>query len=190
VHVVTLSVIGAGANPVLPHFRMERLVERSGAPYTHLRPSFFMQNLSTTYREAIRDRGELFIPAGDGRTSFVDVRDIAEVAAHVLGVRQHYGQAYTLTGPEALTYCEVAETLSRELGRPIRYAAPSPSAFRQRLREEGASADYARVLSRIYLVARLGLAGRLTPDAERLLGRPPTSLAAFVRDSAASWMST
>jgi uncharacterized protein YbjT (DUF2867 family) len=89
--VVVLSVMGAGGNPLLPHHGMEGLVRRAGLRFSMLRPSFFMQNLSTTYRADIRDRGLIEVPAGDGRTSFIDVRDVAEVAARVLGRAEHLG---------------------------------------------------------------------------------------------------
>jgi uncharacterized protein YbjT (DUF2867 family) len=186
-HVVTLSVMGAGSNPLVPHHAMEKLVRRAGLPYTHLRPSFFMQNLSTTYREEIRDRGEIFVPAGRGRTSFIDVRDIAEVAARVLGDAAYHGRAYTLTGSEALTYFEVAEIFTRGLGRPFRYANPTPREFKQRLREQGAPENFIRVLASIYFIARHGLAARVTPETEQLLGRAPITLEQFIRDHAALW---
>lgn len=189
-HIVTLSVLGAGSNPLVPHHKMEKLVTRSGAPFTHLRPGFFMQNLSTTYRTAIRDHGEIFVPAGRGRTSFIDIRDIAEAAARVLGKAQHFGRSYTLTGGEALTYHDVARVLSRVLGRTVRYAAPTPRAFRTQLLAEGLPADYVRVLASIYFVARWHLAGRITRDTAALLGRAPISFERFAHDHAHLWQHT
>jgi uncharacterized protein YbjT (DUF2867 family) len=186
-HVVVLSVLGAGSNPLVPHHAMEKLVERSGLPYTLLRPSFFMQNLSTQYREEIGRRGQIHVPAGRGRTSFIDVRDIATVTARVMGRAEHFGRAYTLTGAEALDYFEVARVFTEVLGRPVRYANPSPRDFRSRLREQGVAEDFIRVLCGIYFTARIGLAARITPETEQLLGRPPISLERFVRDYAEVW---
>jgi uncharacterized protein YbjT (DUF2867 family) len=186
-HVVVLSVLGAGGNPLVPHHAMEKLIKRSGLPYTLLRPSFFMQNLSTQYREDIARRSEIYVPAGRGRTSFVDVRDIAAVVGRVMCQAEHFGHAYTLTGGEAHDYFEVAAILSEVLGRPVRYANPSPRRFRARLREQGTAADFIRVLRGIYLTARLGLAARVTAETELLLGRPPISLERFVRDHAPVW---
>jgi uncharacterized protein YbjT (DUF2867 family) len=187
-HVVVLSVMGAGLNPILPHSRLEWRVRRSGLPFTFLRPSFFMQNLSTTYREEIRDLGVLHVPAGDGRTSFVDVRDVAEVAAHVMGREEHFGAAYTLTGSEALGYAGVAALLTGELGSEVRYTRPRPRAYRRGLIAGGTPAALARVLTGIYFVARHGLADRVTSDTERLLGRPPRRMAEFVRDYRSVWI--
>ena len=185
-HAVVLSVVGA--NPLVPHWHLERLARRLGMPTTVLRPSFFMQNLATTHAAEIRDRGEVFVPAGGGKTSFVDARDVGEAAAHVMADGlEHAGQTYTLTGREALTYTEVAATLTRVLGRLIRYARPSARAFRERKAAEGLAPDFVATMARIYLVARLGLAGTLAPDLRRLLGRPPGLFEAFARDYAAVW---
>jgi uncharacterized protein YbjT (DUF2867 family) len=186
-HAVFLSVMGAGMNPLVPHHTVERLIRRCGLPFTFLRPSFFMQNLSTVHRAEIRDHDEIFVPAGRGRTSFIDVRDIGEVAARVLGNPAHLGWGYTLTGSEALDYFQVAEIFSRVLGRPIHYTNPTNREFRQRLAENGVAPDLARVMGNVYRTARLRLAGHITPDTQRLLGRAPITMEQFVSDHAALW---
>lgn len=91
-----------------------------------------MKNLSTTHLADIRERDEVFVPAGGGRTNFIDVADIAEAAAVVLTEPGHLGRAYELTGSQALTYDEVAMTLSRACGRTIEYARPSRKEFAAR----------------------------------------------------------
>ena len=118
-HVVFLSLVGAERNPFLPHARIERLLVNSGIPWTTLRCGFFMQNLDTTHRQDIVEHNDLFVPAGGGRTAFIDARDIGDVAARVLTEAGHAGAAYALTGSESLTYGEVAAIMSAELGRPI-----------------------------------------------------------------------
>jgi uncharacterized protein YbjT (DUF2867 family) len=118
--VAFLSVLGAEKVPVLPHRQIERLLERSGLEWVFLRASYFMQNLSTTHREDIRVRHEIFLPAGRGRTSMVDADDVAEVAALALRAG-HTNVAYDLTGPAAPSYFEVAALLGEELGRTVRY---------------------------------------------------------------------
>ena len=79
--VVFLSILGAEKVPVLPHRQIEKKLMASGLEWTFLRASYFMQNLSTTHQDDIRLRNELFLPAGSGRTSMVDVLDVGEVAA-------------------------------------------------------------------------------------------------------------
>lgn len=179
-HIVFLSVIGADRNPVVPHAKIEAWLSDSGVDTTFLRASFFMQNLVTEHLAEVRT-GELFVPAGSGETSFVDARDVAAVAAAVL-VRGRTG-AYDITGPEALTYHEVAAILSAELDHEVRYREPSLVRFCwRRAREEG---DLRKVLvmAGIYTTARFGFAGRVSTDVRAVLGRDPRSFSAFVRDN-------
>ncbi|MFI7574255.1 SDR family oxidoreductase [Micromonospora sp. NPDC049497] len=101
---VLLSLQGAEHNPVVPHHDLEKWLRRSGLEWTFVRAAFFMQNLSTTHAADIREHGRILLPAGRGRTAFVDVRDVAEVAALALDGDGHVGKAYTPTGSRPLTY--------------------------------------------------------------------------------------
>jgi uncharacterized protein YbjT (DUF2867 family) len=185
-HVVFLSLLGAEQNPLVPHRWIEWYLQSLEMDWTFLRPSFFMQNLSTTHREEIRDRDEIFVPAGEGATSFIDARDIAAVAVRALTEAGHENAAYALTGAEALTYAEVAHVVSDVLGRPIRYRDPSLLDFVQRHLGER-PLGLVLVMAGIYLTARLGLAARTTLDVERLLGRPPTTVRQFAEDYRSVW---
>jgi uncharacterized protein YbjT (DUF2867 family) len=185
--VVFLSIMGVERNPLSPHFKIERYLRDEDIPFTSLRPSFFMQNLSTTHCADIRDEDQICVPAGNGRTSFIDARDIAEIAAKMLLRDGHVDRAYTLTGSEALDYDEVAAILSRELGRRIRYSKPSAHQFHQHMREQGWKDDFVSVVGMIYFVVRMGWAQGITPDAQLLLGRPPRRLQEYVHDYAACW---
>lgn len=185
--VVFLSLLGAEKNPVVPHRRIERHLEASGLSYTFLRASFFMQNLTTVHREEIRERREILVPAGRGRTSFVDARDLAAVAARALTEPGHEDRAYPLTGAEALDYFEVAEVLSEVVGRRIVYARPTVPEFWRAARARGLPAGFVAVMVGIYATARLGLAGRVTDDLARVLGRPPTTLRRFAADHREAW---
>ena len=135
-HIVFMSLQGAEKNPVVPHRKVETYLKDSGMTYTFLRPSFFMQNLSGIHAADIK-RGEVYVPAGRGRTSFIDARDIGAVAAKVLTEAGHEGRAYELTGAAALTYDEVARIFSEVLGREVRYPNPSPFAFYRQNALEG-----------------------------------------------------
>lgn len=180
--VVYLSVLGAGRNPLLPHRRIEAHLERAPVETTFLRASFFAQNLVEVHRRWIVERDELFVPAESGRTSFVDARDVGRVGAACLVEPGHGGRAYDLTGPEALDYHEVARRLSSVLGREITYANPSAFEFARREYARGRPLAFVLVMLGIYTTARLGLAGRVTDDVERVLGRPPRDLEAFAAD--------
>ena len=185
--VVFLSVIGADRNPIVPHARIESWLAEAGVDATFLRASFFMQNLLEDHREEIRD-GQLFVPAGSGKTSFVDARDVAAVG--VTALREGTGRdvrAYDLTGPAALGYTEVAKLLTRELGREVQYADPSVVRFLWRRIRAGEGFGKVAVMAGIYTTARLGLADRVTDDVRRVLGREPRGLSAFVREHRDAW---
>jgi len=113
-HVVFSSVEGADTNTIVPHHRVETHLRASALPWTILRPGFFAQNLTDAYRLDIRDDHRLYVPAAHGRVAFIDVADLGKVAATVFtDPTPHTGQGYTLTGPEALTFDQVADLLTR-----------------------------------------------------------------------------
>lgn len=182
-----LSLQGVERNPVVPHARVEAKLREGPLGWTMLRPSFFMQNLSQQHRADIRDLGEIVVPAGRGRTSFVDARDVGAVAAVVLSGAGHEGRAYELTGRDAFDYHHVASTLSCVLGRTIRYRAPSIPRYWRRRRALGDPLPYILVTTALYTAARLGLAAGTSDELERLLGRPPTPLARFAADHREVW---
>jgi uncharacterized protein YbjT (DUF2867 family) len=185
-HVAFLSVLGAEKNPILPHRRIERHLERLAAAgdltYTFLRASFFMQNLLTQHRTDLVDHDRVFIPAGDGTTSFVDARDVGTAAAISLTEPGHGNRAYDLTGPAALRYDEVAEILTEELDREITYTDPSLPAFTRTLWGRGRPLPFVLLTVGLYTTVKLGLAGRVSHDAARVLGHEPRSVREFVRD--------
>lgn len=187
-HIVFLSLQGIQYNPFAPHYHVEKHLEAVGLPYTFLRPSFFMQNLTMPFVvKDVKERGELFLPAGNGKTSFIDVRDIAAVAALTLTEDGHQHKAYTLTGSEALSYGQVAAIMSNVLDRQVKYARPSARQFKARMLSHGLTRDFVDVMSAIYFVARVGLAKSVTPELERLLGRPPITMEQFVGEHAHVW---
>ena len=183
-HVVFLSVIGADRNPVVPHARLESWLAETGLETTFLRASFFMQNLSTTHREEIRE-GRLAVPAGNGKTSFVDARDVAAVA--VRAIQNESTGAYDLTGPTAVDYETVCHLLSSVLDHDVEYTDPSiPRFLVSRYRRDR---DLAKVgvMGAIYTTVRLGLADRVTDHVRSVLDRPPTDLLTFIRDNRSVW---
>ncbi|MGB5881827.1 MAG: SDR family oxidoreductase, partial [Thermoanaerobaculia bacterium] len=129
-HIVKQSVLGAAEESfslAKVHRQVEKAIESSGLAWTFLRPNSFMQNAVTFMGETIRAEGAFYSASGEAKVSHVDVRDIASVAVKVLTGENHDGKAYTLSGPEALTYDELAGELSKVLGRPISHINLSPS---------------------------------------------------------------
>jgi uncharacterized protein YbjT (DUF2867 family) len=203
--IVFLSIIGADKNRIVPHYAIERSIEQLNIPAVFLRCSFFMQNLNTTHREDIRLRDRLFMPAGNGRTSFIDVRDIAAVAVKILtespaqsikeelpSNRAYVGVASrneNLTGAVALTYSEVATIFTTVLGRQIQYTNPSIPIFIWQMLRQGFPLKFVLVMVGIYTTARFGLAGMVTSDVQKLLNRPSISIEQYVQDYRECWLS-
>lgn len=186
---VLLSLQGAERNRVVPHATLEAWVRNSGLAWTFVRPSFFMQNLTTTHLTDIRDRDRLVVPAGSGATAFVDAADVAAVAAAaLLHPEEHRGRAWTTTGPAALTYAEVAATLTRVIGRPIAYARPGLPHYARHARSALAMPwGMVAVTSAIYTTARVGLADGLADDVRTVTGRDPVGFEDFARRHVTLW---
>lgn len=177
---VFVSMIGVEKNPITPHHKIEQMIVKLGLPHTFIRPSFFMQNLSTTHREDICRRNDLFIPAGNAKTSFIDTADIAAVAAKVLTSPVRTEQKLNITGPEAITYTQVARIMTDVLGRPITYSKPSLMKFRSTMRKRGVKKEFVNVMVMLYLITQMGNAKQITPDLPNYLGRPAHSVADFI----------
>lgn len=189
-HIVFLSLLGIEKNPFPPHHKIEKLIEKSGLTYTFIRPSFFMQNLSTTHAEDILEHNDLFIPSGNAKISFIDTRDIGEIIGKTLIEEGHLNKKYTITGPKAITYYEAAQIMTKELNRKITYSNPSLLTFRKEMIKRGVQKEFATVMMILYLTTKLGLANKVTDDARLLLGRAPNSFEKFVVDYIDCWRST
>lgn len=190
-HIVYLSVPGADREKVVPHYHTERHIEASGIPYTILRASFFMQNLCrglSTHGVDIVERGEIFIPAGKGKTTFVDSRDVARVAVDIFHDPGAHGKrSYLLTGSERLDFYEVAAIFSEVMGRPIRYRNPSYPHFWLRLWRRGVKWDVIAFMTIVYTLTRTGKNEPMSDEMARLLGRAPTPMRQFVAENLYRW---
>ncbi len=147
-----------------------------------------MQNFATQplYRDGIRE-GELWAAGGKSRTSYIDVRDVAEVAAKALGGGLDR-RALSLTGPAELTLDAVAATLSHVLGRRVRNRQPSLPGFIAYARRRGAPWPLALVMTSIGLIARLGYARGIDPTVQEALGRPPRGFEQFAGGYRDRWL--
>src|SRR6056297_4195150 len=96
-----LSLMGIEKNTIPPHHKIEKFIETSGIPYSHVRPGFFMQNLSGIHSKEIKENNEIFVPAGKSKTSFIDAADIGLAIATVLHSPEQYKNTkHTITGPQ------------------------------------------------------------------------------------------
>lgn len=188
-HVVFLSVAGAERMGYLPHAKVEAALKTGGRKgWTILRPGYFAQNLQDAFLRDITEDDRLYLPAGTGKVAFVDLRDVAEVAADALThPALHDGAAHTLTGPRAVSFAEVASHLSRAAGRSIRYQRASPPAYALHLRRRGQPWGAVAVQTLLNTGLRWGQAEAVDPTLAGLLGRPATDIATYVADHAALW---
>ena len=189
-YLVQNSAYGAGLfDKSFPswHFEVEQRVRASGIPATILRPESFMQNITSFYAGTIASDGAFYVAAGEARIAFVDVRDIAAVAAAVLTSEGHAGETYTLTGGEALSYGDVAERISRLLGAPVRYVGITPEQSRQAMSGLGMPAWQVDALLELQSLYTDGPGATVTNDVAKVLGREPIRFDQFLNDYAASF---
>lgn len=170
-----------------PLRRLELRLEASGHPYVLLRPTWFMDNFRNFWRASILENDTISVPAGNSRTAFIDVLDIADAASSALRSDQFNGQAFSLTGPEALTYAEAAEILSRHAKRPIRYQHAEDADFIQYLTKGGLlPQDYAEFLTAFGAV-RQGAASQVTDSVQQITGQAPRTLESYAQRFASSF---
>jgi uncharacterized protein YbjT (DUF2867 family) len=192
-HLVKLSALGASDHSKSgigrDHWTVEQAIQRTGIPWTILRPHGFMQNWLKDVAASVRAESTIYSPIGDGRVPFIDTRDIAAVAAEVLlRPDAHIGKKYVLTGGVAVGYADLAAELTRVTGRAIEYRPISMEEARARLARLGQPAALIDATLAIAAYQRDGGPTALvSPVVERLLGRPPRTIANFVRDYAAAF---
>jgi len=188
--VVLLSEIDASSrDEATDERKVERVVESSAISWTILRPNWFMQNFTepSFYLEAIRDSGELRVPTGGQPTSFVDTRDIADVAAAALLDSRHARRSYTLTGPKALTWSEVAALIGQAAGHQVRYIDSPLKEYLGALTEKGTARVTVEYHSRVYGCIEQGRTSIISRDIEQVTGHPPRSFSAFVEENKNDW---
>ncbi len=186
-HVARISALGtdehAQSMSLRFHWQGERELEQSGMHYTHLRGNSFFQN-TLFDAPSIRSDDAFYCCVGTLRFAKVDARDIGEVVATVLTTEGHGGEAYTLTGSEALSYSVMAEIMTGVLGRRIRYIDLSVGEWAARLMADGFPRWLADEFAAIY---GLGfddprVVDTTTDTVERLLGRAPRRFDDFVEE--------
>ncbi|MFA3919166.1 ergot alkaloid biosynthesis protein [Ruegeria hyattellae] len=153
-----------------------------------LRPTWFMQNFSEQqHHDPIRDEGAIYTATDDGRIGFIDANDIAACAAALLVAPSVENKNYILTGPEAISYDVVAETLSNQLGRQITHHRLTVDGLAARHRDHGLPDEYATTLAAMDGAIASGSEDRVTDHVLHLSGRAPTSFADFVRQNLGAW---
>lgn len=183
VRVVKLSWLAADEQSPLVtgrwHRESERNLERSGLPYTILRPASFMQNFFLMI-----NHGTFATAAEDGKVGMVDAGDIGAVAAVTLTEEGHEAKTYPITGPEALSFDEAAKILSDAAGVDIRHIRVSQDDLRNALRQMTGEDWLGELLGALHAVDAAGHEATVTDAVRKITGREARSLSDFARDHA------
>jgi uncharacterized protein YbjT (DUF2867 family) len=185
--VVLMTAMGANAVETSPFRRAEIALEQSGLPYNIIRPNWFMQNFNTFWIHGIRDQGKIQLPAGTAKTSFIDARDIAAVAAQLLTSDRFDNRDFDLTGPQALDHADVAREISKATGGKVVYEEIAPATLKQGLLSAGLPEDYVDFLVMIFGFLREGYNARTTDNVEHILGHAPGDFRSYVNAYKDAW---
>lgn len=162
------------------------LAARQAITHSVLRPAWVMQNFTDDHLPVID--GVLTAPSGGGTEAFVDADDIAAVAAEtLLHPDAHAGAQYSLTGPQALTFQEVADIIASVSGRPVRYNDIDQETWISGALAAGVPADYAVMLRWLTSAIIVGNGSTPTDDIEKVTGRPPATFREFAKRNARVW---
>ncbi len=189
-HVIKFSA--SGADSAAPagfsqwHGLGEEQLKASGLAYTILRPTLFMQELLNTWG----GQRTIYLPMGDMRQALVDTRDIAAVAVQTLMADGHAGQTYEITGPEALTFTELAAQISAATGAQVAYVSVSFEQYQQTLADMKLPAWLVAALVDLQQRLAAGAGSTVTHVVREVAGREPTMFAEFAREHAAQFKGT
>ena len=192
-YIAKQSVMGADAEPgITPgrlHRQAEKIIEESGIPFTFLRPNFFMQNFVNYYSNLIRSQGAFYMPAGDAKVSFVDVRDIAAIAVHALTSTngKHEGKAHNITGGEALSHGQAAEILSKAVGKKINYVNVTDQDARKGMKDMSMDEWTIKSMIELFEITRAGYVSEISPIVEQVTGNKPITFSQFAKDYAGAF---
>lgn len=185
-HFVLVTSMGTeDAGEELGYRRAELHLIASGLEYTILRPGWFMQMLLAEFLlSGIRERNAIFMPAGDGKTAFLDARDIAAVAERALTEEGHKGKEYTLTGSQAIDFTEVARIISKTASRTIEYVEISDDELREKALAKGGYPGPIEFIDIVFQFFRSGDFAHVDPTLSRIVDRDPISFEQFAQDHA------
>ncbi|MEI5102215.1 NAD(P)H-binding protein [Streptomyces sp. PmtG] len=164
--------------------RADRVVRESDAEWTVIRANNFAQNFDEDYALAPLLAGRLALPVGDVAEPFVDVEDIAEVAAVLLTEDGHAGRVYDLSGPRALTYAEAVAEIAAASGRPMRFEPITADQFLTELRAADVPDPLAHELNAVFTFTAEGHLSPLATGVRDVLGRDPRDFSTYVRAAA------
>jgi uncharacterized protein YbjT (DUF2867 family) len=184
--VVKVSVAGgpdSGTQIGRWHWAGEKKVESSGLDFTFLRPTLYMQQ-ALVYARSIATAATFAAPIGAGAVALVDARDVAAVAVRALTEDGHSRRIYDLTGPEALTFDELADAIGAATGRPVSYVHVPPEYALKQMLADGVPRWLAEDMLVLFASFREGYGAGVTDTVARVTGRPAGTFRQFAADYA------
>jgi uncharacterized protein YbjT (DUF2867 family) len=179
--IVFLSVKGAERSKVIPHNKIERLIKSFGFNYIFVRPSYFMQNLTTTLLPELVKNHRITLPSANAKFNWIDVANIGEASAILIEYFEKYqNSAYEITGSENRSFQEVSDLLSEILGKKIELKTLNPISFYFRKKKEGMPGEFALVMTLLHFLPRLQSEPEISDDFHKLTGKKPTDLIGFL----------
>jgi uncharacterized protein YbjT (DUF2867 family) len=180
--IVLMTAMGANLDPNAPLRKTEIHLEQSGLKHNIIRPNWFMQNFNTFWLHGIVAEQTIGLPVGTAKGSFIDARDISDVAAALLLRHDFDNKDFDLTGAEALDHDQVAAILSRETGRNIKFQDITPEAMRPGLLAAGLPPNYVEFLLMILGYFKAGYSERTTDAVQVLTGNAPRKFSDYAKD--------
>ncbi len=179
--IIFLSVQGAEKSKVIPHNKIERLIIEHGFDYIFLRPSYFMQNLTTTLITDIITKRKIILPSGRAKFNWIDIKNIGEASAILLIKFSEYrNQAIEITGLENENFVHVTMLINKVIKNPIHFMHVSPFRFYQIKRHEGIAKGMIIVMLLLHFLPRFQKDPRISDFYEKLTGKKPTDLQVFI----------
>ncbi|MCF8363986.1 MAG: NmrA family NAD(P)-binding protein [Prolixibacteraceae bacterium] len=185
---VFLSVQGAEKSKIIPHNKIERLIVASGLNYIFIRPSYFMQNLTTTLISDIKTKREIILPAGNAKFNWIDIENIGEVAAILLhNFNDYKNNPYELTGYENENFATVVKLINTVTESPVKYRSLNPLKFYNIKKRDGMKKGMIMVMVMLHFLPRFQKQPTISKFYEQLTGKQPTSLKAFINREKATF---
>jgi uncharacterized protein YbjT (DUF2867 family) len=180
--IVFLSVQGAEKSSIIPHNKIEKMICNFGFEYIFLRPSYFMQNLTTTLIGDIKQNRSIALPAGRAKFNWVDIKNIAEVAAILINRFDDFkGKKVEITGYENENFSKVVELINQQVASPIRYLSVNPIKFYKIKKKSGMAKGMILVMIFLHFLPRFQKDPNISTFFEDLTGRKPTNLRDFIK---------
>lgn len=161
------------------HKKAEQAMKESGMTYTFLKNTLYLDYVPMFMGEKVLETGTIYLPAGEGKSTFVLREEMAEAAANILTTKGHENKTYKISSEKTWSYREIAQILTNITGKPIKYVSPTPEEFGETMKKAGVPDMYIGVFT-VFSVA-IAQNELNTPDntLEKLLGRKPTDLETF-----------